>query len=80
MNNGQFWCKKCADIPKVIRPEIDADEDNIWKIQTFTTNKPDRDFDNRVNQFLSTLDGYEVKTNSCVTTDTFILTIMYRRK
>lgn len=78
MSNGQFWCKKCANIPSIIKPSID--KDNTWKIKVFTVRTPDRYFETTVNEFLSTLENHEIKTSSCMSQDLFVLTIMYKEK
>lgn len=77
MSNGQFFCRKCADIPKIVKPEID---DNPWQVKTFTTKMPDKYFDENVNKFLNSIGDCDVKTTSCVSNDTFCLMIMYRER
>lgn len=77
MTDGQFYCRKCADIPKIINPDIDV---KPWQVQIFTTKRPDKDFNDRVNDFLRTIGNCTVKTTTTFAVDTFIMTIMYREK
>lgn len=77
MSDGSFYCKDCADIPNILKPEIDR---KTWQVQIFTTKRPDKDFNDRVNEFLRSIGDCKVKTSATFAVDTYILTIMYREK
>ena len=78
MSDGRFFCKECADVPRLVKPDIDV---RPWQIKTFTTKRPDKDFDDRVNDFLRTIGNCIVESNITYSKDdTFCLVITYREQ
>jgi len=61
MDNGEFYCKECANIPKEIVPLIDREE-AVWKIKSFLTSNPDLlHFDKLVNEFFEKEKPFEFR-------------------
>lgn len=79
MDNGEFYCKACANIPKEIVPLIDR-KDSVWKIKSFLTVNPDQlYFDKIVNEFFEKERPSEFRTEfTSNDKGTAILLIFYR--
>lgn len=82
MTNGEFYCRKCANIKS--NCDTGIDDPRPWKVEVFSYDMTTKDgsvvFKSLVNKFLAEHIDCKIETTSCAAGTKFFLTVMYKEK